>query len=44
MRVEKVETYATLPVAEKFFNSTITETKYLGKAISALSIEDMKKI
>lgn len=43
MRVEKVETYATLPVAERFFNSTIVESKYLGKALSTLSLEDMKK-
>ena len=43
LRVENLETYASLPAADKFFNQTLKKTKYLGKAIAGLSPEDMKK-
>lgn len=43
LRVEKLETYKSLPAADKFFNQTLKKTKYLGKAIAGLSPEDMKK-
>ena len=38
-----LETYKSLPAADKFFNQTLKKTKYLGKAIAGLSPEDMKK-
>lgn len=43
LRVENMETYASLPAADRFFNQTLKKTKYLGKAIAGLSPEDMKK-
>lgn len=43
LRVENLETYKSLPAADKFFNQTLKRTKYLGKAIAGLSPEDMKK-
>ncbi|RHT19854.1 hypothetical protein DW807_17380 [Clostridium sp. AM32-2] len=43
LRIENLETYKSLPAADKFFNQTLKKTKYLGKAIAGLSPEDMKK-
>lgn len=42
LRVENMETYASLPAADRFLIRHL-KTKYLGKAIAGLSPEDMKK-
>lgn len=43
MRAEKLLTFASLPVAERFFHDTLRKCKFLGKALSILSEDDLKK-
>ena len=42
LRVRKVETFASLPAANRFFNCTLKQSKYLGKVLAQLSEEDLK--
>lgn len=43
MRTEKLITFASLPVAERFFHDTLRKCKFLGKALSTLSDDDLLK-
>lgn len=43
MRTEKILTFASLPVAESFFHFTLRRCQFLGKALSMLSDDDLKK-
>lgn len=43
MRTEKLITFASLPVAERFFHDTLRKCKFLGKALSMLSEDDLLK-
>lgn len=43
MRTGKLLTFSSLPVAERFFHDTLRKCKFLGKALSILSEDDLKK-
>lgn len=43
MRTGKLLTFASLPVAERFFHDTLRKCKFLGKALSTLSDDDLLK-
>lgn len=43
LRTGKLLTFASLPVAERFFHDTLRKCKFLGKALSMLSDDDLLK-